>query len=243
MELDSRVYIFGSCVSRDLLAFHPELGELSGYIARQSWLSADQAWPQPEHADALDSDFRRRQLHGDFAGNAFETVRDAAKRGNHLLMDLVDERLGIYTNLAGQSVTASQELKESAWYPQVQGEGFYTAFGSPEHFAEWRAAAARLHGVLAECGALERTVIIAPNFAEKDDEGRDVSGSLGRSSAAWNEAYAPYYDCARALGFEVLRVENVRADSQHRWGAAPFHYVPEVYAQMARRVAEIWGRG
>lgn len=235
--------IFGSCVSRDLLAFHPELGELTGYIARQSWLSADLAWPKPELPDELDSDFRRRQLHGDFAGNAFETVRDAAKRGDHLLLDLVDERLGIYTNLAGQSVTASQELKESAWYPQVQEEGFYTGFGTPEHFAEWRAAAARLHGVIAECGALARTAIIAPNFAVENDEGREVSGSLGRSSAAWNEAYAPYYDCARALGFEVLRVEDVRADSQHQWGAAPFHYVPEVYAQMAQRVIEIWGRG
>ncbi len=240
MGRDQSVFIFGSCVSRDLLALHPELGELTGYIARQSWLSAGRPWPLPNCPDGLDSDFRRRQLHGDFTGHAFETVREAAERGDYLLMDLVDERLGIYTNLAGQSVTASEELKESAWYPEVQEQGLYTAFGESEHVAAWKAAAAQLYSVLAECGAIGRTIIVAPDFAALDDEGHDVSGSLGRSSAAWNEAYAPYYARARELGFEVLRIDAVRADSGHQWGAAPFHYVPEVYTEMARRIRDRW---
>ncbi len=240
VEHNRRVFIFGSCVSRDLLAFHPELGELTGYIARQSWLSADCSWPLPDCPDGLDSDFRRRQLQGDFAGNAFAAVREAAARGDYLLLDLVDERLGIYTNLAGQSVTASQELKESAWYVKVKEQGLYTAFGEPEHYAEWKVAAARLHGVIAEFEALGRTVIVAPDFAVHDSEGRMVRGSLGRTSTEWNEVYAPYYECARDLGFEVLRIEDVRADSGHQWGAAPFHYVPEVYAEMAGRIGVSW---
>lgn len=240
MDRNRGVFIYGSCVSRDLLALHPELGELTGYVARQSWLSADHSWPRPDCPDGLDSDFRRRQLRGDFAGNAFEMVREALERGNYLLIDLVDERLGIYTNLAGQSVTASQELKESAWYPEVQEQGLYTAFGDSEHVAAWKDAAAKLYSAVAECGALGRTIVVAPDFAALDDEGHDVSGSLGRSSVTWNEAYAPYYACARELGFEVLRIDAVRADSGHQWGAAPFHYVPEVYAEMARRITERW---
>ena len=240
VEHNRRVFIFGSCVSRDLLAFHPELGELTGYIARQSWLSADHPWPLPDYPDGLDSEFRQRQLHGDFAGNAFAAVREATERGDYLLIDLVDERLGIYTNLAAQGVTASQELKESAWYPQVQEQGLYTAFGEPEHYEEWKAAAARLYAMMSGNGTPGNTVIVAPNFASQDDEGRDVKESLGRSSAAWNQAYAPYYAGARDLGFEVLRIVDVRADSQHQWGAAPFHYTPEVYAEIARRIAERW---
>ncbi|MFT3942390.1 MAG: DUF6270 domain-containing protein [Ancrocorticia sp.] len=240
MGRDRGVFVFGSCVSRDLLAFHPELGEVTGYIARQSWLSAERGWPLPEHPDGLDSDFQHRLLCGDFAGNAFAAVQEAAQRGDYLLLDLVDERLGIYTNFAGYNVTASQELKESAWYGQVQEQGLYTAFGEPEHYAEWKAAAARLHEVIVGCGAIERTIILAPDFAAQDEEGHDVHGSLGRTSADWNEAYAPYYQCARELGFEVLHLADVCADSGHQWGAAPFHYVAEVYAEMAHRISDRW---
>lgn len=240
MDRNRGVFIYGSCVSRDLLALHPELGELTGYVARQSWLSADHSWPRPDCPDGLDSDFRRRQLRGDFAGNAFEMVREALERGNYLLIDLVDERLGIYTNLAGCSVTASQELKESAWYSQVQEQGLYTAFGEAEHIGAWRATAAQLYSILAECGAAGRTLVVAPDFAALDDEGRDVIGSLGRTSAEWNQAYGPYYEYACGLGFEVLRLESVRADSRHQWGAAPFHYVRDVYTEMARRIGDRW---
>ena len=234
--------IHGSCVSRDLFNAQPHLGEISEYVARQSWLSAGNPWRRPAHPDGLASSFRSRQLHGDFDGTGFERIAVALGRGDHLVLDLCDERLGVYVDLAGQCVTASQELKESLWYEHVREQGMYLPFGESEHLAAWTAAALRLRDALARRHAMGRTVLLAPDFADRDESGAAMAGSLGRSVHEWNEAYAPYYRAARELGFDVVRIRDVEADSGHRWGLAAFHYTGAVYAEAAREIAARWLR-
>lgn len=235
-----RVMIHGSCVSRDLLSFHPELGEVSDYVARQSWLSQERPWPVPAVPDGLASSFRLRQLRADFEGNGRARVATAMARGDNLLLDLCDERLGVHVDLAGRVVTASQELRESAWHGSITQCALHLRFGESEHLEAWTLAARGLRDLLTSGDAMARTVLLALPFADQDETGTELAGSLGRTVDEWNAAYAPYYRVARELGFHTVGVSRVTADSLHQWGRAPFHYTREVYAEVAHRIMDHW---
>ncbi|APX33073.1 hypothetical protein BH708_10520 [Brachybacterium sp. P6-10-X1] len=239
-EAPARVVIYGSCVARDTvdLAGGARL-DVVAYIARQSLLSEDHdasAWFPTE--TSIDSDFQRRMMTGDFAGNLTERLTEVADRTDVLLWDLVDERHGVHEFADGGVVTRSIDLVRVPEVLSVVEGARHIEFGTDEHFALWSPRAERLRGTLEGLGLFEKTVVLQVPWALVTVDGRHTPRSMGTSAVEANEAYLRYYERLRELGFTLLELQplGVLADPEHRWGLAPFHYTQDVYEEIVQRV-------
>lgn len=239
-----RYLMYGSCVSRDTFEFLPEPKELVGYIARQSMISAGtNAAALGAMLPRLQSPFQERMSFADIAGAATLDVCRLADQIDLLVLDLTDERGGVYRAGGGAFLTRTIErLGQGA--DSLLGADRIVHFGTEEHFtlwfAGWRAFVARL----AEANLVGRTVMLAVPWAAASTVGARPPASFGLSPREANDLYPRYYDAVSASGVRVLRSRRrptqVLADPAHRWGLAPFHYAGDVYvdlaAQLVRRV-------
>jgi hypothetical protein len=105
----------------------------------------------------------------------------------------------------------------------------------PAHLDRWRTAADRFLSRLAGSDLLDRVVVNAVPWAERDEDGRDPSTG-GLRATEFNDLIVPYYDHLAAQGVTIARVapEEVIARIDHKWGRAPFHFVDETYRAMQR---------
>ncbi len=223
------VLILGSCVSRDLVATSQGRLRTLSYVARQSWISAfSPPSPTPPH-QSLESKFQIRNLEGDWASSAPSEFRSRARLADKVLLDLVDERDGVYVTKPGRFVTNSAELRRSGWLPRAHGLRL-VPFGSDEHFQLWEEAAAQMHCLLGELGLAERSTLLATPFTDYADDG-EVPRHANTPAEEWNRLFTRYYDTARRLGFTVVQLPQhlARSTTRHTWGPAPYHYVPEAY--------------
>lgn len=235
-----RVTVYGSCVARDTM-------DLAGggrfdvvaYIARQSLLSADHDASYQFPADVeIDSEFQRRMMAGDFAGNLAERLEEAAPTTDVVLWDLADERHGVHVFEDGSVVTRSID---NVRHPEIAAaieRARHVPFGTDEHFTLWAAKAETMKEKLQRLGLFEKTIVLQVPWALVTADGKSTPWSMGTSAKDANLGYHRYYERLRELGFTMLELQplGVLADPEHRWGLAPFHYTQEVYEEIARRV-------
>ncbi len=153
-----------------------------------------------------------------------------------MLFDLVDERDGVYEITPGRFVTNTAELRRSGWLPGRDAR--LVSFGTDEHFALWRAAAARVRDVASQVRVLDRTVLLGTPFADYCDDGVPVAPHASIPATIWNERYLRYFDYARELGFRVIELPAALSTSTqtHTWGPAPYHYVDDAYRWWEERI-------
>ncbi|MBC9821927.1 DUF6270 domain-containing protein [Terrabacter sp. MAHUQ-38] len=238
-----RLGVLGSCVSRDMAALHRECAVVL-YVARQSFISAVSPGVSVAPGAGLTSPFQQRMLESDLGSTGLELLQRHAPELDLLVIDLVDERLGVVPLAGGSYVTDSQELKESGTKDLLEVVGDDLELGTPEHFRRWCGAAGRVVDVLRRTGLLERTVVLRVPFAQTTADGSPVAAFMGRSALEWDELYAPYYEHLQHLGLPVVALPRALAvsDSAHRWGPAPYHYNPEAYGWLldaARRAVRV----
>jgi len=237
-----RVTVYGSCVARDTVDLAgAEHFDVVAYIARQSLLSADHdASPRFPAEVEIASEFQRRMMTGDFAGNLEERLAEAAPETDVVLWDLADERHGVHLFDDGSVVTRSIDIVR---LPEVLSaiEGArHIPFGTDEHFELWSPRAEHLRDVLTRLGLFDRTVVLQVPWALVTTDGRSTPWSMGTSAKEANLAYHRYYERLRQLGFRMLELQplGVLADPDHRWGLAAFHYTQDVYEEITRRVLD-----
>lgn len=229
--------IYGSCVSRDAVAtMRPESVDLQFYVARQSMArlgTRDGGSIEGLDSSALESAFQRRMVDGDAAESVLPLIGEKADALDLLLIDLVDERLGL-VGVDGHWLTDSAELRAADQGHVLQGAEMLD-FGTDRHFDLFRRGVVRLGRVLRAQNLLTRTLVIeAPFAADIDDPHRATEAQvshLQQLARVMNQKYERYYEYMRASGFPVLKVpESVTAASTtHRWGLAAFHYTPVFY--------------
>jgi hypothetical protein len=234
------VAVYGSCVARDTIDLAArERTEVVAYVARQSLLSIGNDASAKFPADAaIDSDFQRRQMIGDFAGDAQSRLAEAADDVDVLLWDLADERHGVQVWLDGDVVTRSVDnLRVTAVREALRGS-FRVNLGKEGHLAEWKTSAEGFRDFLSEAGLLEKTLVIAAPWARLSVDGSETPASMGLDAERANARFEPYYAWLEELGLRVLRLgeDEVRSDPEHRWGHAPFHYHQDVYERIAAEV-------
>ena len=136
-----RTFIYGSCVSRDTFEYvDKERFSLLRYVARSSLISAfSPPAPLPIPTDHGLSAFQLRQVCTDSSSRLLPTLRELADRIDLLLWDLVDERLGVYTDAEGHVVTDSIELRTVGDHVLLDAYQ-HIPFGTDEHLALFRAA-------------------------------------------------------------------------------------------------------
>lgn len=230
------ITIYGSCVSRDAFEVDSNQLKLDAYFARSSWIStANKAVTIPNKPSALQSKFQQRMLETDFRSTALWQVNHAGS--DVVLLDLVDERVGVVKDISGGGyLTYLGELKRSGWLEELQHSSLIR-FGTDLHFKLFEAAAARVAVAFRE----RRVILLKSDFAECDSEGTAVPPLLAKTSAEWNAQYRRYFDVAETVASEVLEIPKhlCVADPSHRWGVAPYHYVPEFYAFVRENLTKL----
>lgn len=232
-----RIFIAGSCVSRDTFEYLvPESFTLLEYVARQSLASAFGPTADPPlDLSLLTSPFQRRMLDWDAASRLPDLVRESAGDVDVLLWDIVDERLGLVQPPEGGVLTSSVELRDAESRGLTPSPLDGPAFGTPRHRTLFARALERWRRLLDDLDLRERTVLLAPRWAEVSTAGEPVPTSFGLAASYANELTDEYVGLIRDIvgvrtaGRDVLPV----ADADHRWGPAAFHYDPATYRALA----------
>ncbi len=241
-----RVGVYGSCVGRDSVEVLRERGwALSCYVPRQSLVSgASPAPPQTLDLSGIDSAFVRRVLAGDVAGDMYERLAEAAASTDVLLWDIIDERLGYFSLPGDGAVTRTMEgLGKEIYAPLKQAR--LVEMGTEEHLECWKEQLSTFTRFLKDQGLWDKTLLLLSPWALKDAAGNQTPSSWGTSAVEGNWLLTEYYAAARDAGAKVLRLpdELCVAGTEHQWGLAPFHYVPQTYAWVADAVERFAATG
>lgn len=223
MSSRARVFVYGSCVSRDVFTDESKW-DVVAYVARQSVISAFGApMADPDLSghldDALPSKFQRRMVRGDLSGSLPAELQAHADSADLVVWDLIDERAGVAL-VDGGVFTPLAELVSGLAGTDLMRRSARVPFGSPEHFDRFAEASGDFKDALVSLGLLSRTLVVGAFF----DASSEMSGA--GSVADVNSYLARYYLHLMDLGFRILPVPRTRAvaDAAHQWGPAPFHY-------------------
>jgi hypothetical protein len=226
-----RLFIVGSCVSRDALSFAGDPADIAiaGYHARTSLATLSSGpVPLPPRIDEMNSNWRRRMVEADHRKVLIRSI--AAATFDVLLLDLIDERFHLLETTGQRVITHSADYASIAPSPLT---GRRIPSGSDRHVALWRAG---FHQVVAALKQKNRVDLLRVNrvfWASEMDDGRPIEGFDARRIAQANTFLRDRYaDIESELGAGVFidyPAECLRADPAHRWGLSPFHYVQAFY--------------
>ncbi|GAA4283365.1 DUF6270 domain-containing protein [Brevibacterium daeguense] len=159
-----RIAIFGSCVSRDTCEY------ISGpiveaYVARQSAIVSLQPVGEATFSsDSLDSPFQAKMYEGDQRGDAVQRLIGAEP--DVILIDLVDERRGVWQFPDGSFLTNSVEASRTGMESRAPELGArLIEFGTDEHFSLWSRAFDSQVQELADAGLLATSVLLDIEWA------------------------------------------------------------------------------
>lgn len=110
----------------------PSSSRVVDYIARQSWCSIERvAQPTALTSLRLESPFQTRSLQGDLRGDALQRIRQVLGTNPeaYLLIDLTDERGGIYRGPDGVVLTRNLDVAGTGVYESLGEEWERLPFG------------------------------------------------------------------------------------------------------------------
>lgn len=234
------VFLYGSCVSRDLQELWSHRFYRRAYVARQSIISATTPPYLYEGETGLRSAWQNRMVQGDLASDLLPRLIEDAPRTDLLIWDLTGERRGVQPLGDGSFGTISPDSTRSGILHAFADAGSPVHFGDPVHLELWTHALETFLTVLDAVGLRSRTFVLQPQWASLDDLGETIDLDGGLTSDEWAAAFSPYVEMIRAAGIPVISIPEsaVRTRRDHIWGPAPFHYVDEAYAAWAREIED-----
>ena len=228
------IFVLGSCVSRDAFALTDTPLRPVQYVARSSLVSALHPKPAPAALMAglgnIESSWQRRMVEFDLRRRLGKLLQ--SKGYDALLLDLVDERFRLGLS-GGLPVTISNEFKCSQ-YPLRKLETL--DLGDAKRRKMWADAFA----ALLEKVSPEKIVLNKVYWATHASDGSELEGQS--LIAANNDELQWMYDHIldrHPISLIEYDRELLIADKSHRWGASPFHYVPQMYVRAVERLHEI----
>lgn len=233
-----KIFIYGGCVVRDAYQAISEQVGSSGYVARQSLISAINAPAKLPEVD-LGSPFQSRMLNGDIQSNLIHTVRRAAPSTDLLVMDFHVDRSGIFLNPDGSFLTPSRELTQSGALKGLRGVT-RIELGSERHTRLWTTAAKRFVGRLEEYNLLEKSLVIDAPWAEQDEKGVPFGDHNGRPVREVSENISALTGILAGLGVNVVRMPSEVAEAPivHKWGRGAYHFGPAAMGWVSNQMLE-----
>lgn len=236
-----KVFIYGGCTSRDAVDHYEDFGlELQSYIARQSLISAYRPADGALFDTAgIEGTFQRRMVRGDIAGNLPEQLAANASSIDLMVWDLMIERVGVQKLSSGGMITRNGVPRRAGVQPSALG-GSYT-FGTDAHLRQWTWSLYRFVDTLRETDLRGKVVINATPWATVNQKGERMESDSTMTPEWFNENVQRYWEAAEKEGIKVARVsqEQAIADTEHKWGPAYFHYVPETYRAQLGAITEL----
>lgn len=247
-----RIAILGSCITRDLWPIRGGGAENLLYISRTSFpslFSPPVAGFQPQ--DRLPGDLHQHE-HAALVADLRKTAlaRLVAYRPTHLIFDFIDERFDLLA-IDGAVASCSGEMVRSGYMAQAAlADARRTPRLSPGCERLWMEGAAEFAAVV-RATPLRHAVLIHHQARwatrQRTPDGRispirDVEIVSGQPAeiAAYNSLLERQEAAFSALMPPMARIDAGEfrlADSAHRWGLSPFHYVPEYYDEVRRQLA------
>ena len=246
-----RIAIVGSCITRDLWPIRGGGAERLLYVSRTSLPSLFSPPIQDfTPSSGLPGDLRQHE-HNALVADLRKTAiaRLVAYQPTHVIFDFIDERFDLLA-VGPALATHSAELVRSGYLAQA-------AFQYRRRIPRLSAACDRLwlegaseFAALIRATPLRRATLILHHARwathQRGPAGeiapiRDVEilGGHGVEIAPYNDLLARQEAAFRDLmppiasvGADAFRL----ADSAHRWGLSPFHYVPEYYDEVRRQL-------
>jgi len=243
-----RTFIYGSCVSRDTFAYlDPRRFSLLRYVARQSLISAFTAVHREKFPEAsIDSPFQRRMVEGDWRGSFVQDLRANAEAVDLILWDLCDERHGVRQVDMDPPAFVTRSVESiSSGIDGALSQHRQLNVGEPEHFELFCDRLANLTVLLTSLGLQTKLLVVAPAWASTANDGTAAPKSFTWTASDANRAFAPYYSAiAETTHAPIVNLPDklVVADANHRWGAAPFHYIEDAYQHLADAIGECVAR-
>ena len=225
MSSPIKVFILGSCVSRDPFEFADELDfDLVAYYARFSFASlAAEPYVDEEILKGIKSNFQRRVARADMDKSVFSAIKSACY--DLLLVDLVDERfpLSIFENSIH---TLSSGYRQGLYRPNSYG---FVRGGSKKRRTLWRKGIEKISDFLISNELDGKLVVNRVYWSTNCEHPEELLSHFTQESIddANRELEWMYNEieksipCVRFINYS--RNELV-VDLNHKWGLSPFHY-------------------
>lgn len=249
-----RIAILGSCITRDLWPIRGGGAEHLLYVSRTSFpslFSRPVAGFRPQ--DTLPGDLHQHE-HAALVAELRKTAlaRLVAYRPTHLIFDFIDERFdllaadGALANYSGEMVRsgymAQAALAAARRIPRLSAACERLWMEGVAEFAAMVRATPLRDAVLIHHQARWATDQRAPDGRIRPISGVEIVGGQPAEIAPYNALLERQEAAFRAVMPPMARVDAGPfrlADSSHRWGLSPFHYVPEYYDEVRRQLVAI----
>jgi hypothetical protein len=215
----AKVFVWGSCVSRDPFELETDV-ELVDYRARSSLGSAfadrPSDWAGKVDIDALASPFQRRMVTTDVAKTLADDLRHTDF--DALVLDFIDERMST-VDFGGSVVTDSPELAATGFAVDADRKR------EPWSAEGWEQRKAGVKALL-EVVEPSRIIVNRVYWATRDDAGQEFAQSrwIAKNNSFLGELYA-VFEAVPGIRFIEYPKSLVVADSFHRWGRQPYHFI------------------
>lgn len=242
----ARVFIVGSCVTRDAFELAGHGYTIVDYVARSSFACSTLRDPFPVGIESLDaegevqSNWQRRMVEIDLSRGLRSRLRAVQNPPDTLLVvDFIDERFHLYSQ-NGALATGSVELQRTRIEDKLPDVTKIRS-GTDEHFALWHDG---FRTFVAEARSLGMTPIVnRVRWASASMDGttfREPSDHIAASNGYLERLYA----AADCLGLPSIDYGDTifLATSGHKWGLAPFHYAEAVYVRFLDQLGRFAAR-
>jgi Family of unknown function (DUF6270) len=230
----TRLLIFGSCVSRDILNYQQDKTQLVvvDYYARSSIASLGARPIEiPPTVQNIRSKFQRRMVERDIRKDFLNDL--AGLQFDILLLDLIDERFNLYIDPGGRVCTLSSELL-STGFPGDSTGGSRVHSGSEEFWRLWEAGWLVFVNKLRGLGVLNRLLVNQVFWGSRTENGGNFephfsSKHIDSANQFLNRMYQRI--SADIPPEQILRFDHrlMTGSIAHTWGISPFHYVDAYY--------------
>lgn len=196
-----KIAIFGSCVSRDTVEYMPA-AKVVAYVARQSVTSLETPHKRTiGDLGQLDSAFQRAMVVNDSNGNGLDKLTTDLDGITVVLLDLVDERRGIWLFPNDTSMTNSIEFEACGGAREARRAGAkLLEFGTDRHFNRWKSGFCVLINGLKNAGLWDKTIFLDIEWAAAMTGSRfpryDTVTYLGR---AWRRLHRGSKEAAQVV--------------------------------------------
>lgn len=241
--MSSRVFILGSCVSRDPFELPQDhKPEIVKYLARTSLAAqAIDPFADDDAVSMIESNFQRNMVLADMEKTVLKDI--AALSFDALIVDFIDDRFPILM-YGGRGATLSDEYMEGrakATSPELRPEEVIDAKSSIK-MQWWEEGFARLLAVMERNHPQSPIIINRVYWADRTIDGDPLPSWIGNAREENEYLDSLYARCSKAPAVRFIDYPNMfLADPGHVWGLSPFHYPQDVYRNFLKGLQEIIG--
>ena len=218
------VRILGSCVTRDALEITTDF-ELIDYTARTSLASlATKSRKDSKLLNNIKSTFQKRMVERDMTKRFWLSLEKS--QNDIIVIDLIDDRFNLKLFDDDSSHTVSSEYK-TAMDSQCQN-GRIVKSSSGEFKSLWETGLRRLKRHCDEL-KLDKIFVNCVFYQPTGNHSIDSSTNIAEKNQYLREAYLKLENVFGRQAMIEYPEEIIKADAEHKWGLAPFHFTTETY--------------